>query len=291
MRMVFLCGSRVTDSSSNVIIGVKHYISKTLKLIAFVYLGFPIAYVIFAALIFDVPARSCVRMLLSPLFVIVSVAAIIAGYGLWEMKRWAWHFFFLANVFIVYLNAIVVQDYSESHHRLLAFLSSLCVVGGVLYRVAREVRVPYFFPKIRWWESNPRYRLAVPALLLRKDGTPLDGQILDLSMTGCFVKLRHEVSADELVQVKFNVFKQDLDVQGVIVWRSKSTVTHPKGVGIKFGTLERPQKRALRLITRRLKQIANFYRTSRYLMNQEDFIKRLEEMENRSFDNRLRTGS
>jgi hypothetical protein len=269
---------------------VKHYTSQTLKLIAFFYLSFPIIYVILSALIFDVPARSCVRMLLSPLFIIISIFAMISGYGLWEMKRWAWHVFFAANVVIVYLNAIVVQDYSESHHKLLAFLFSLCLALGTLLRVAREVRVPYFFPKIRWWESNPRYRLGVPALLLRKDGAPLDGQILDLSMSGCFVKLRHDVNPDELVQIKFTVFKQDVDCQGVIVWRSKSTVTHPKGVGIKFGPLERPQKRVLRLITRRLKQIAAFYRTARYLMNQEDFIKRLEEMENSSID-RLRTRS
>ncbi len=294
ITICFLCGSAPTALSSNVFVRVKHYISRTLKFIAFFYLSFPFAYVIAAALIFDVPARSCVRMLLSPLFIIVSLIAMVAGYGLWEMRRWAWHGFFATNIVVTYLNAIVVQDYSESHHKLLAFLFSMTCVALVLLRVAREIRVPYFFPKIRWWESNPRYRLAVPALILRKDGTPLEGQILDLSITGCFVKLRQDMQADEQVQIKFTVFKLELDCSGVVVWRSTSTVTHPKGIGIKFGELQRPQKRALRLITRRLKQIASFYRSSRYLMNPEEFTKKLDELENRSLDRsgeRLKTGS
>lgn len=263
---------------------MKRYTSKFLKGVALLYMAFPIAYVTLAAMVFDIPVASCVRLLLSPFYYTVSAVAVIAGYGLWEMYRWGWHLYIASCIFIGYETALVMNQYAETHHKVLAFIVSILGITFVAMRVTGEVRVPYFFPKIRWWESNPRYRLAVPVDILRKVSEEnVFGEILDVSMTGCFIKLRGDLKTDEPVQLRFQVFRLPVEVEGVIVWRSKSTVTHPKGVGVKFSGLERPNKRSLRLITKRLKQIANFYRTSRYLLSQEDFVKRLEEIESQEF--------
>jgi hypothetical protein len=64
-----------------------------------------------------------------------------------------------------------------------------------------------------------------------------------------------------------------------VVWRTQSTVTHPKGVGIKFRLESKQQRRVLRQITTRLRKIASLYRRSRYLMSQDEFLKRLDELE------------
>jgi Tfp pilus assembly protein PilZ len=243
-------------------------------------MSFPMAYLLVASLMFDLPATACVQLLLSPFYYIVSVLAIAGGYGLWEMYRWGWYVYIVSNIFIGYETAIVMNQYSESHHKLLGFILSLLAIVVVAFRVSREIRVPYFFPKIRWWESNPRYRLAVPAAVTRKvSEEAVTGEILDLSMSGCFVKTRVDLKTDEPVHLKFEVFKQAVQCEGVVVWKSESTVTHPKGVGVKFTTIERQEKRSLRLVAKRLKKIANFYRTSRYLLNPEDFLKRFEELE------------
>ena len=55
-----------------------------------------------------------------------------------------------------------MKDYSESHHKLFG-IRCLTADGGVCFFACElaKPRVPYFFPKIRWWESDPRYRLAV----------------------------------------------------------------------------------------------------------------------------------
>jgi Tfp pilus assembly protein PilZ len=253
-------------------------------------MSFPIAYIILAGMMFDLPVNSCVQLLLSPFYYIVSVLAIAGGYGLWEMYRWGWYLFIISNVFIGYETAIVMNQYSESHHKLLGFIFSLLAIISVAFRVSREVRVPYFFPKIRWWESNPRYRLTVPAKMLRKVSEEgMNTEILDLSMSGCFVKTRTDLKTDEPVQLQFSVFKQPVSCDGVVVWKSESTVTHPKGVGVKFSTMGRSEKRNLRLIAKRLKAIAYFYRTSRYLLNPEDFLKRFEELEAQSLSKRKKS--
>ena len=263
---------------------MKLYTSKFLKVVALMYMAFPMAYVTLAALFFDIPVKDCVRLLLAPSYYVVSIAAVLAGYGLWEMYRWSWHLYIVSCVFIGYETAVVMNQYAETHHKVLAFVLSILGIIGVAMRVTREVRVPYFFPKIRWWESNPRYRLAVPVDIVRKvTEDSVFGEILDVSMTGCFIKLRSDLKTDEPVRVRFEVFGLPVEVEGVIVWKCQSTVTHPKGVGVKFSVVERSNKRSLRLMTKRLKQIANFYRTSRYLLSQEDFLKRLEEIESQGF--------
>lgn len=258
---------------------MKQYTTRFLKSVALVYMAFPIAYIVMGAVLFDIPANLCVRILLSPSFYALSLLAILAGYGLWEMKRWAWYVFLPANLFIGYTNAVVVSDYGETHHKIAAFVFSIALLVVVIYRVAREVRVPYFLPRIRWWESNPRYRLSVPVTLQRRDGSFIEGDILDLSMTGCFVKLRTELLQDEGLSIRFVVFGQPLQCGGTVVWRTQSTVTHPKGVGIKFGAMPRNQRRILRAITHRLKRISILYRSSRYLMGEEEFSRRLEELQ------------
>lgn len=243
-------------------------------------MSFPVSFIAIAAVLFDVPTRSCLSILLSPSYLILSLLAIIVGYGFWEMKRWAWYFFVLTNVLVAYLCAVVVNDYGETHHQIFTFAFALIMLVGLTYRVSSEIRVPYFFPKIRWWESDPRYRLSVPVKLYRAGAVEsLGADILDLSMGGCFLKLRNEMSQDEKIRVEFTVFQIPVTCEGTVVWRTQSTVTHPKGVGVKFLEMEKNQRRSLKLIHQRLKRITQFYKRARYLMSQEDFIKRLQELE------------
>lgn len=255
---------------------MKRYTSRFFKSLALFYVAFPLAYLLIVAVLFDVSASSCLRILLSPLYYFVAFVAVVAGYGLLEMRRWAWYWFIAANLLIAYETALWANDYAETHHQVFAFIT---VITGLLIatsRVAREVRVPYFFPRIPWWESDPRYRLSVPVTITFPRGEPVQGEILDLSLGGCFVKVRAEVYQDEAVQVDFTVLGQKLVVPGTVVWRTQSTVTHPKGVGVKFTGADRRCRRTLRKVIRKLRRASALSRKQRYLVNQEEFLKKLE---------------
>jgi Tfp pilus assembly protein PilZ len=259
---------------------VKQHSSRFLKSIAWLYLAFPLSYLVSCAIFFDVPAWACFKILLSPSYYLLSALAVAAGYGFKEMKRWAWYAFVSANILIGYENALVVNEFGETHYKGIAFSLSVVFLVLVIYRVSREIRVPYFFPRIRWWESDPRYRLSVPVSLKRAErAEPAGADIMDLSVGGCFIKLRSELSQDEKVMLDFTVFQIPLSCEGTVVWRTQSTVTHPKGVGVKFLPMDKNQRRALKMITQRLKRISTFYRRSRYLLNQEEFVKKLQELE------------
>jgi len=244
-------------------------------------MAFPAIYLIFVALLFDIPLKACVGLLLSPSYWLLSLMAIASGWGLWEMKRWSWYVFLVANAFVIYGNAYLVSSAGETNHKVLAFLLSVACILGLIYRVAREVRVPYFLPKIRWWESNPRYKTVAPVRLKRTGNAvqECEGEILDISMGGCFVKLRSELHMDEPVSVTFDLFGLTIETLGIVVWRTQSTVTHPKGIGIKFSGFPRNQKRLMRAVCGRLRKIAILYRTSRYLMSPDEFNRRLTELQ------------
>lgn len=242
-------------------------------------MSFPILYLGISAIWFDIPASQCLKILISPFYFLLSALAVLAGYGLWEMKRWAWYVLIFVQLALVYSNAFLVVNFGESEHKLPAYLLSIAVLFVLTYWVGKEVRVPYFLPRIRWWESNPRYKLQVSAKIHRREGEPIDGEIMDLSTGGCFVKIRSELKDHEEVRIAFQVFGLEIESTGHIVWRSQSSVTHPKGIGIKFDAIDRPFRKRLKLVTQRLRKIATFYRTSRYLISPEEFMRRYEELQ------------
>src|SRR5262249_10338754 len=159
----------------------------------------------------------------------------------------------VVNALIVYETAIFVNDYGERHHQMLAFGARVLLVCFLVERVARLVRVPYSFPRIPWWDRDPAYRFSVAAVVSFQRCEPVDGEVLDLSVCGCFVKCRAEIYQDESVKVEFAALGQELKFQGTVVWRTQSTVTHPKGVGVKFTVMDRKDRRMLRNITKKLK--------------------------------------
>ena len=266
---------------------VKQYTTRFYKTIAFFFLGAPLFYILIAAVFFDIPLHSCVSILLSPFYYIVTLIAVVAGYGLWEAQRWSWYVFVIAQVLIVYENAVLVSNYGESHHKVFAFVFYLLIQALFFVRVGQEIRVPYFFPKIRWWESNPRLKLSVPAHLKREDGSQILGSILDLSPMGCFLKVKEELTLSEKVTLMTHLYGQDFTCAGSVVWCAQTSVTHPHGVGIKFDFLSKSQRKILRLVHHRLRKIASFYRSSRYLMNQDDFIHELEKIESHQLEDTL----
>lgn len=267
-------GSTVANSTT-----LKRYSTKFLRTAAYAYFFFPLVYLLATIILFDVPLAHVVKILLSPTFYIFSLTGILTGYGLFEMRWWAWYVFLANQVLMVYTNAVISSSFGESHHKAIAFFVAVFFSGLFIFRVARELRVPYLLPKIRWWENDPRYRLSAPVEIHRESGQEIKGDVLDVSMGGCFIKLRDDLMQDESVQLTVHIFGMNVKLVGSIVWRTQSAVTHPKGVGVKFGPHTKNERRALKAITLRLKKIAYLYRSSRYLMSRDEFSKRMEDLQ------------
>jgi uncharacterized protein (TIGR02266 family) len=122
--------------------------------------------------------------------------------------------------------------------------------------------VPYFSPKIAWWESDPRYKISVPTQMTCSDHF-YKGDIMDISASGCFIKTKDPLKVDQVVQIKFSLFDHKFDCEGRVVWRTESGVTHPKGVGVRFLGLEKDVNADLRQTVKKLRTLSRKYKDLR----------------------------
>jgi hypothetical protein len=230
--------------------------SKYMWFITLFMLVFPITYLVFASLIFELHSQGILSVVLSPLFYLASFFWIISGSGIRRIQKLAWYTFLAAQLFITYLNALNLVNYSHSDYKSYAFILTVLIQSYVYLVVYNELRVPYLFPRIKWWESGLAGMFHLPAEIMHVSSAigVSNGQILDISGKGCFFKSPNDFQPFEKVKVLIEQYGHKVDVAGIVVWNAESTVTHPKGVGIRFQGLDRKRRRRLSVIARRFKK-------------------------------------
>ena len=225
--------------------------SRYLRFLTIFMLGFPVFYLLMASFIYDLTSKGILSLVLSPLFYLSSIFWIATGFGFRKMRKWSWYTFGFAQVFVTYLNALNLVSYSLSQTKVEAFILTLLIQFYVFTVASREIRVPYLFPKIRWWESGIAGMSHIVVDVEQSEQGKSVGQILDINTRGCFVKCPKPFADFEKIRIKASVYGFDLDLPGVVVWNAGSTVTHPKGIGVKFYGLDRKRKKRLLAISKR----------------------------------------
>ena len=241
------------------------------------------------AFLFEIPARRCLGLVFSPFYILLSVLSVITAIAMREVKYWAWHLFLGLNLLLVYENLMLMQ-YGESINWAPAYLFSVFLLFLLSYRISRELRVPWVLPRIRWWESDPRHKLQLPAQILRtkEESEPIRCDILDLDSGGCFARTRAHFDSDERVQVRFHAFGLDISVSGFIVLKADTAVTHPAGVGIKFAPPSKGMRKRLKSVYDRVGALHRLYQTGRYIMNPEDYFQSLAQLQQTPIQDPLR---
>src|SRR5437016_5436214 len=126
----------------------RKYTSRKLRAIAYCWLSFPITYIIFSLTALALRMSGVVKMILSPWYWFVSGIAFMAGYGLLRIQWYGWYAFLFSNFTISYQTAVALAYYSEGNFKTVAFLATALAQLMIMYIVGREIRVPYFFPRI-----------------------------------------------------------------------------------------------------------------------------------------------
>lgn len=229
---------------------------RLLSTLSILMIAFPVIYFPFASFIFELKSKGLLSLVLSPLFYISSFFWVITGIGIRRLKQWSWRTFLAAQVFLLYLNALNLVNHSESNTKGWAFALTVLAQIYVLLVLSRQFRVPFVFPRIQWWESGlaSMPHLSVEVFHVASPTGTSTAQLLDMNLMGCFIKSPAEFEPYEKIKVRFESYGQKVDVAGVVVWRAKSTVTHPKGIGVQFSELDRNRKRKVRILTKRFEK-------------------------------------
>jgi Tfp pilus assembly protein PilZ len=258
------------------------YTSRTLRTISYAWISFPLTYLVYAVLVLALNFSGLVKVILSPWYWFVCAISVIAGIGTLRIRWYGWYMFIFSNLLITYETALDIAHYSVGNFKIAVFFLTIIMQAVVTYIVAREIRVPYFFPRIRWWESDPRYKLSVQSKLVREDKTEQEGEIMDLSLGGCFIKTHSYFTPDEPLTLDFSLFEKPVRCTGRVVWRTESTVTHPKGIGVKFDPLNKETAICLKQAGQKLKKLARVYSQMTREKNWQEFLQREQRYQGRS---------
>lgn len=259
---------------------MRSIVSLFYKGIALLYLVFPLAYGLYLVAFLSLPKIiNEIGVMITPWHFVVFIFAMITGYGLIRTRTWAYHFFVIHIPFVLLM---LVFDLKNSEMMLFSFLLGIGILLVFWWDLNRELRVPYFLPRLRWWEVNPHYRLKIPGFLIIH-GEIVPATILDLSEKGCYLKASKVFNLNEPVKVKFQIYQAELSLSGKIVMRSEGGVTLSPGLGVYFLTDElhqnRMQKKLLKRVCHQLRKLNRFYRTQKVILSDLEFRRQWKAME------------
>lgn len=235
---------------------------RIINFLAYVLWSFPFTYILLMGTFYNLSPERMLLLFFSLYNLIHSIIAVWTGMALYRMRPYSWHLYVFHSILMIAEQFYVGLRYGESNFVAVPLTFTSVAILGALYVLKTELRVPYFSPKIAWWESDPRYKISVPAQMTCPDHS-YRGDIMDISASGCFIKTKDPLKVDQAIQIKFSLFDHKFDCTGRVVWRTESGVTHPKGVGVRFVGLDKSIHNDLRDTVKKLKTLSRKYKDLR----------------------------
>ncbi|MBN2510206.1 MAG: PilZ domain-containing protein [Spirochaetales bacterium] len=122
----------------------------------------------------------------APLYVLIAV-------GMFSVRTWGWYTSIGAAAVLFSLNTLRAAQLPWQMGLVLLVSNTIILVSAfLLFR--RELMAPYFFPRLRWWESEERVRTQLLGSLHISDEV-FRGEVSDISLSGCFVELTTPLSS------------------------------------------------------------------------------------------------
>jgi len=179
----------------------------------------------------------------------------VAAIAAWQVRKWSLYVVIAYCMCTVFHNAYaLLNGHQVVFPEWLVFGAQVIGLVGVVVFLHREIRAPYLNPRICWWRTSPRYRVAFEVEL-----TTLDGghtvELLDISASGCFVTPYASPELGQPVRVRINQLGCAIETKGELV--RLGVAGRPgggtvEGAGVKFDKLDRSTKATLQKLLRAL---------------------------------------
>jgi hypothetical protein len=195
------------------------------------------------------------RIMSGNIVVIINVifwfSAIPLAYGLYKVRLWAWYYFLAHSAGMVVLS-LFGPDY-RIQFSYITILNTIFLIP-VGYFISREIRAPYFNPRLRWWEQSPRF---IENVTLSIDG--IEYETYDFSENGAFIvdPGTMDVVIDELITVNLKINQKEIVTRGNVRWINTNKEFYPIGVGIKFEDISKNDRMHIRSFIKTLLKKGN----------------------------------
>ena len=179
---------------------------------------------------------------------VVALALVACAFSILSLKPWGYFLFLTLSSFVTGYYAL---NYFSSPHSTepwsLSSIGLLCLT--TLYFTQRHVASPYFNPKVRWWDTSPRFPTNL-RVQVKIDGEPQNGTICDISLSGVFVTGISKVVTGDLLSLQF----QFLDIHFACLGKVMRVGRNPSGYGIMFVDLSRQEKAELKRLVQAIRE-------------------------------------
>lgn len=144
------------------------------------------------------------------------VLPLVAAYAIWTCRKWSFYLYILCIAGLCYISYIGYESGNSSINPTRLFMLytfNLLIVGYFLVPAVRRV---YFDPRMRWWESSPRYFLKTE-VKFTSGGEPQMGHVDNISETGILIKSDSLPTDKDIVKIQFQFDNHEYNLEGRVV--------------------------------------------------------------------------
>ena len=193
----------------------------------------------------------------------------IMGLSVYAMKKWSYAIFVAGALFMLYRNLGAVAAHPVSLAPLLAFY-----LGNILfvcYFLLPPVIKPYVNPRLRWWETKPRYLVNYTGTVETIDGLqPI--RLVDLAEGGTFLITHKPLNVGMDYDLSFETENGvNINLKGKPVF-SRLVADVGLGYGFQFIDLRSSVRGPLVATIRKLKKAHTPTRNGTTITLKQDFI-------------------
>lgn len=219
-----------------------------LVLLALIHLMAPIGNIIVNSFLMNVTPLVYLKALLQPenlfhatIFLLIPTSCAVCIYA---FKKWSYQAYIalMAVPFIYSFWSWQRRPTTDSLIILCLFYAVNVMIVG--YFLLPNIRSIYFNPRLRWWETKPRYAADFQSLIKQTD-IQAQGLIKNISIGGFFVESVDKLSIDQEVLVTFTSSEKKYEVHAIPVFHRS---TAPVGYGFRVSDEEAHRSELKKLV-------------------------------------------
>ena len=178
----------------------------------------------------------------------MSVPSILAGIAIYMVRSWSYPVFLMSMAWvttrIIYNYAVLPELYTFSY----IIVPMIVNIFLVSYILLPNVRAAYYIPRIRWWETKPRFKYFTDATVIFDDQNH-DCMINDIAEGGVFISATEDFLIDQQLKFKVKILGYEIESEAKITHKKEAS---PQGYGVQFLNISKELKLKMQRLCKQL---------------------------------------
>jgi hypothetical protein len=158
-----------------------------------------------------------------------------SGLSLLFVRKWSWTFSLVTMAIITIYDIVMWHEFRMMGTAAVVAMI-VCTLGFSAFMFFTEFRVPYLNPRVRWWETSPRYRVDLPVVLNKTDSP---ATLVDISRTGLLIEWPVSSKIPDIEGEMLITLPTQASLPTKIMRRTE------RGYGLMFASLSREQRKSV----------------------------------------------